>query len=97
MRRLHIDDRKYLRPFQQLLASIHDPRAILFVRYKAAHNPHVTLVRNAASLSTERIWVVYDRGHRENARLLAAAPDRATYLFDEFQGKTYIYDPRAQP
>jgi hypothetical protein len=56
--------------------------AIVFVRYSRAHNDGLSLVRNVPDLGEERIWVVYDRG-AENAKLLAIAPDRSGYLFDE--------------
>ncbi|MDB4915343.1 MAG: hypothetical protein JWM95_2987 [Gemmatimonadetes bacterium] len=91
----HIDDRKHLMPFYRLLASIHDPRAVVFVRYSAMHDPHVTFVRNTANPDAERVWVVYDRGDVENARFLASVPERKAYLFDETQGRTFQYDPRA--
>ena len=93
--RQHIDDRKYLVAFDGLLASIPDRRAIVFVRYSPAHDPHVSLVRNSADPGDERIWVVHDRGDRDNARLLALAPERKAYLFDDAFGRTYAYDPLA--
>lgn len=91
----HVGDRKFLTRFNKLLASIHDPKAVVFVRYATTHNPHVTFVRNVANPGAERIWVVYDRGEAENARFLALAPERKAYLFDERQGLTYVYDPLA--
>jgi hypothetical protein len=92
--RQHIDDRKYLAAFDGVLASIHDARAVVFVRYAASHDPHITFVRNRANPDAEQIWVVYDRGDRENLQLLARAPERRPYLFDETVGQTYLYDPR---
>ncbi|CAN5836766.1 hypothetical protein BH11GEM1_BH11GEM1_29920 [soil metagenome] len=89
----HVDDRKALTRFDKLLTSIHDPKAVVFVRYAPMHNPHTTLVRNVANPVTERIWVVYDRGDAENARLLALAPARKAYLFDEEHRRTYLYEP----
>ncbi len=90
----HVSDRRYLTQFDALLSSIHDPRAVLFVRHAGMHNPHHSYVRNTANLATERVWVVYDRGETENARLLALAPGRKAYLFDEQLGQTYVYEPR---
>jgi hypothetical protein len=92
VRRQHIGDRLFLTQFDALLSSIHDERAVLFVRHSALHNPHRAFVRNSADLERERIWVVYDRGEAENARLLARAPGRKAYLFDEEERRTYIYD-----
>ena len=93
----HISDRRYLAPFHRLLGSIHDARAVVFVRYSRAHNSHVTFVRNTANPDSERIWVVYDRGDAENSRLLSLAPGRKSYLFDESQRRIYLYDPVARP
>jgi hypothetical protein len=93
----HRDDQGKLRRFYALLATIHDRRAVVFVRYSPMHDAHVALVRNVANLADERIWVVYDRGEVENARLLTHAPERKAYLFDELHGRTYIYDPLAGP
>ena len=89
----HVGDRTVLVRFDKLLTSIHDPKAIVFVRYAPMHNPHVTFVRNVANPEAEHIWVVYDRGDAENARLLALAPTRKAYLFDEGRGRTYVYEP----
>ena len=91
----HISDKAKLMRFYQLLSTIHDDRAVMFVRHSSMHDPHVQFVQNTAHPSTERVWVVYDRGDRENARLLAYAPERKAYLFDELSGRTYVYDPRA--
>jgi hypothetical protein len=90
----HIGDKVKLVRFNRLLATIHDERAVMFVRHSPAHDPHVQWVQNTAYPKTERVWVVYDRGERENARLLSYAPERKAYLFDEVSGKTYVYDPR---
>ena len=89
----HVGDRKFLTRFDKLLSSIHDPKAVVFVRYATTHNPHVTFVRNVANPAAEHIWVVYDRGDAQNARLLALAPARKAYLFDERHGQTYSYVP----
>jgi hypothetical protein len=94
--RQHIDDRRYLVAFDGLLASIHDTRAVVFVRHAASHDPHITFVRNSANPGAERIWVVYDHGDRENLQLLARAAERRPYLFDETVGRIYLYDPRVR-
>ncbi len=96
MRGEHKEDRTKLARFSALLASIHDPKAVVFVRYSPAHDAHAAFVRNVPDLEEEQIWVVYDRGDVENARLLAHAPGRKAYLFDEHQRRIYIYDPLAQ-
>ena len=95
VRVLHINDRRFLVGFANLVESIHDEKAVVFVRYGPLHNPHRTFVRNLADPKGARIWVVYDRGDRENAGLLALAPGRTSYLFDEAAQHLYVYDPRA--
>lgn len=74
----------YHREFARALGAIvRDPKAIVFVRYAPDHDPNLSLVENPADLERERVWVVYDRGTAENARLLATAPERVPYLYDE--------------
>jgi hypothetical protein len=66
--------------------------AIVFVRYAASHNDGLSLVRNAPNLDEAPVWTVYDRG-AENARLMALAPERVPYLFDE---ATWTLQPLAR-
>ena len=94
VRVLHMNDRRFLAGFANLVGSIHDEKAVVFVRYSPLHNPHRTFVRNVADRERARVWVVYDRGDRENAGLLALAPGRTSYLFDEAAAHLYVYDPR---
>ncbi|MEO8622052.1 MAG: glycosyltransferase family 39 protein [bacterium] len=89
----HVSDGIALNRFDRLLSTIHDPKAVVFVRYSPTHSTHVTFVRNVANPTAERIWVVYDRGEAENARFRAAVPERRAYLFDETRGRTYVYEP----
>jgi hypothetical protein len=72
----------YHKGFARTLAAIREPKAIVFVQYHAAHNPHRSLIENPPDHSRARIWVARDRG-RDNLRLLARAPDRVPYLFEE--------------
>lgn len=88
-------DHAYYDAFTRLVSGIPEPRAIVFVRYGANHNDGLSLVRNPADAKDAKVWTVYDRG-AENARLLAAAPDRAAYLFDE-SSWTLRPMPRALP
>jgi hypothetical protein len=46
---------------------------------------------NEPDLAGARIWVVHDRGP-DNARLLALAPDRVPYLYDEQSEKLVPLD-----
>jgi hypothetical protein len=72
----------YHRAFAMTLATIPEPRAVVFVRYDPRHNPHRSLIANPSDHARARVWVAYDRG-ADNGRLLDRAPDRAAYLFDE--------------
>lgn len=76
------EDHGYLDAFARLERQIPDPRAIVFVRYSEKHPDGLSLVRNVADPQAARVWTVYDRG-TENARLMAIAPERAAYRFDE--------------
>ena len=90
----HIVDRRHLERFASKRETIPEPHAILFVRYAPTHSGHVTYVRNVADLAQAHVWVVYDRGDAENARLIALAPTRATYLYDELGDSIHPYTPR---
>jgi hypothetical protein len=72
----------YVRGFATLVQQIPAAKAIVFVRYLPTHNVHVSLIANDPDLARAHAWVVYDRGP-DNTRLLALAPDRAPYLYDE--------------
>jgi hypothetical protein len=76
------DDRAYFERFDSMLETIPDRRAIVFVRYGPRHNDNLSLVRNPVDHERARVWIVHDRG-ADNMRLLAAAPDREPYVFDE--------------
>ena len=73
--------REPLLRFEGATAGIEAP-AIIFVRYALGHRMHRSLIRNPADYVTAPVWVVYDRGD-DNARLLAVAPGRAAYRYDE--------------
>jgi hypothetical protein len=72
----------YFRRFATLVQRIPDPQAIVFVRYSPYHNVHGSLIANEPDLEQAHAWIVYDRG-ADNARLLALAPARVPYLYDE--------------
>jgi hypothetical protein len=76
------EDHAYFDAFSQLIRQIPESRVIVFVRYGEKHLDGLSLVRNVADPEHAKVWTVYDRG-ADNTRLLAAAPDRAAYLFDE--------------
>ena len=72
----------YTRAFARTLGAIHEPKAVVFLRYHPRHNPHRSLIENPPDFGRARIWVARDRGE-DNLRLIAGAPDRVPYLFDE--------------
>jgi hypothetical protein len=74
-------DHVYFERFDALVSSIPE-RSIVFVRYSPAHNDNLSLVRNAAWPAEARVWLAHDRG-ADNGRLMAAAPGRRPYVFDE--------------
>jgi hypothetical protein len=76
------DDHAYYDAYARLEQHVPDERAIVFVRYGPKHLDGMGLVRNAADLDRERVWSVYDRG-ADDVRLIAVAPGRTPYLFDE--------------
>lgn len=80
--RLHLESaREPLVRFKAASASVHAP-AVIFVRYAPGHPIHRSLIWNPADYASAPIWVVYDRGE-DNARLMAAAPGRTAYVYDE--------------
>jgi len=76
------DDHAYYDRFARLVGQIPERRAVVFVRYGEKHLDGLSLVRNPPDGDGARVWTVYDRG-ADNARLLALAPGRTPYLFDE--------------
>ncbi len=57
--------------------------SVVFVRYAAGHNPDYSLVVNEPDLAAAHAWIVYDRGLANDGRLMALAPGRAPYGYDE--------------
>lgn len=75
-------DHRYYSAFTAMVERVPDKPAVVFVRYADKHPDGISLVRNVADLRESPVWIVYDRG-AQNERLVAVAPDRAAYLFDE--------------
>jgi hypothetical protein len=69
------------RMFRDTVASLPDPRSIVFVHFPAGEGCGENFIENTPPLETARAWVVYDRG-AEDAQLIKAAPDRVPYRFD---------------
>lgn len=70
------------RTASQLLATIPDHAAVVFVHYPPGHDYHLTLVENSPNFRTTRLWLVYDRGPGDD-RLLAVTDRPAYRLFTE--------------
>lgn len=94
LRREHVKIRADQTRFAEMRESIPDRKAVLFVHYKPAHNPNISFVQNVVDPAAERVWVVFDRGPAENARLMAQDPERVAYIYDENQDATFRYDPQ---
>jgi hypothetical protein len=77
--------RAYQAGFLNAAARLPESHTIIFIRYAPWHSVHTSLIANHADLSGARTWFVYDRG-AENAALIALAPGRTPYLFDERAG-----------
>jgi hypothetical protein len=72
----------HTRAFRAGIAALGNAPKIVFVRYAANRNMHLSLVANEGDLAKAKSWIVHDRG-AENAKLVAAAPNRVPYLYDE--------------
>ena len=81
--------------FEQQVAMLPAPKAIVFVRYGPQHSPHRSLVVNRPDWLAARAWIVYDRG-AENARLRAMAPDRKAYLYEQAEDRYIELPPTDQ-
>jgi hypothetical protein len=73
------------RRFSRALDSLDTGKMLIFVRYGPEHPVHYSLIGNVPDLATARTWIAYDRGD-ENHRLMALAPGRTAYLYDEATG-----------
>lgn len=82
------------RHFTQLIRSLPEEPAIVFVRYSADRPHWVNMVHNHTDIMGESVWVVHDlRAH--NRALARLAPGRATYLFDEADMRLLPYPVHA--
>jgi hypothetical protein len=78
-------DTQFATAFRALIAPLtsdHAGRSIVFVDYKPGHNSGLSVINNVPDERDAQLWIVHDRGAAD-ARLLAAAPDRTPYRFDE--------------
>jgi hypothetical protein len=70
------------RLFTEAVAALPKRPNIVFVTYAPGRNRHISLVANRGVLADAPSWIVHDRG-LEDAALLAAAPGRTGYRYDE--------------
>jgi hypothetical protein len=70
------------RAFTEAVAALPKRPNIVFVTYAPRRFIHVSLVANRGVLADAASWVVHDRGDAD-ATLLAAAPGRTGYRYDE--------------
>ena len=75
------------------LAPLAGQRAVVFVHYPAGHDFNKMITPHGPDLMAEPLWIVTDRGPRDQA-LLAAAGGRAAWDFDVAAG---TLSPRATP
>jgi hypothetical protein len=83
----------YQSAFRATLGQISAEKSIVFVRYGPKHILHYSLIDNQPDLARARVWTVYDRG-TDDARLMAIAPDREAFLFDEASQALIPLSPR---
>jgi len=74
--------------FWDAVSTIQAPRSIVFVKYSRSHNVDHSLIANDPDWRTARMWVVYDRGSK-NETLMARAPERLPYIYDELSGTVW--------
>jgi hypothetical protein len=68
--------------FRERVGLLPEERVIVFVRYGRTPDVHRKLVVNEPDIESAKAWVVHDRGER-NAELMARAPGRKAYIYDE--------------
>lgn len=81
-RRLLDGTHTHQRALEAVLARAPASPKIIFIRYAPDHQSNYSLVANEPLLDGAPTWLVHDRGS-ENPRLLAIAPGRIGFLYDE--------------
>jgi hypothetical protein len=67
-------------------------RTMVFVHYAPNHSVNNALIENQADLANAKTWLVHDLGVADTA-LLAKAPDRTPYMYDEYSDLFYRLTP----
>lgn len=66
----------------EMTALLPGAQTMVFVHYGSNHSVNDALISNDADLANTKTWLVHDLGVADTA-LLARAPDRTPYLYDE--------------
>jgi len=78
--------------FTAMTALLPGRRTMVFVHYGPRHSVNDGLIENEADLADAKTWFVHDLGVADTA-LLAKAPDRTPYLYDEHSDTYYRLTP----
>lgn len=81
--------------FRRQVARLAGP-SIVFIRYSREHDLNRSLIANEPDLTRAHAWLVYDRGE-ENPRLMALAPERKAWLYEEERRRFIPLGPTGQP
>jgi len=81
--------------FRERVAKLPGP-SIVFIRYSPSHEVNHSLITNEPDLERAHAWLVYDRG-TENGQLIALAPGRTPWLYDEERRRMMPIAPDGTP
>jgi hypothetical protein len=81
--------------FRRRVAGLPGP-AVVFIRYGPDHDFNHSLIMNQANLERAHAWLVYDRG-AENFSLIALAPGRTPWLYEEERRRFVRLGPDGTP
>lgn len=84
---------RYLARAQAAADALPPGRHVVFVRYTPYIVTTMTILDNEPDLVAARVWFVRDLGPDEDARLLASAPDRSAWTWDEATDRVSPYTP----
>ncbi len=80
--------------FRRQVARLPGP-VIVFIRYGPGHDLNHSLITNEPDLEQSHAWLVYDRG-AENADLMALAPRRTPWLYEEERRRLVRLEPEGR-
>jgi hypothetical protein len=82
-----------VRHFQEAVASHRATDALIFVRYVAADDPHLSLVRNVADPTTAEVITVHELDQETNRQVMATMPTRTTWRYTVATGELQRWTP----